>query len=185
MNVIRMLIWGGSLASLRGRGGVIHFDESWVMEKAASEDLDQVGRLARQWDVLPILYTQKPSGQLNIGLKGYISRADRAHQGPCRSACRARTVRSGGQPGGAGADHRGTLRRHRQRAELEQPAAPATPGRPSRALRGSVFYYADLRSRFAAVEVRPSDEFIKMASSRPPEDVARREREKEGSPIAA
>ncbi|WP_460004032.1 ATP-binding protein [Microbacterium xylanilyticum] len=184
MNVIRMLIWG-SLASLRGRGGVIHFDESWVMEKAASEDLDQVGRLARQWDVLPILYTQKPSGQLNIGLKGYISRALIGHiKDPVEA--RAALELFGLE------DNRVAL--ERITAERYDGTGSGLnwnslqhlphPEDPSRALRGSVFYYADLRSRFAAVEVRPSDEFIKMASSRP-EDVARREREKEGSPIAA
>jgi len=177
MNIIRMLIWGG-MSALRGRGGVIHFDESWIMEKAAPGDLDQIGRLAASWNVLPILYTQRPSGQMQAGLKGYISRGLIGHikdEQEARAALdmyglggneamlrriTAPDTLSGGK--GANWDSLKALR-------------DDTTGK---LLRGAVFYYVDLHGRVAPVEVTLSPDFLKIASTTPA-DVERRRLERE------
>ncbi len=182
MNLIRMLIWGG-MSALRGRNGVIHFDESWILEKAAPADLDMVGRLARKWRVLPFLYTQKPSGQRDIGLKGYVSRALIGHikdEKEARAALEMFDLE----------DNVDYLRRITAPRYLADGAGvnwdslqhlPRTDGGPG-VLRGSVFYYADLRNRVAPVEVILNEEFIRMLQVTP-EDVARKKREAQLSAV--
>jgi len=177
LNIIRMLIWGG-MAALRNRGGVIHFDESWVMEKAAPSDLDQIGRLARAWNVLPILYTQKPTGQHAVGLKGYISRGLIGHIRDEREAQAALEMFNLG-------DNQAMLRRitagdtSSDGAQLNFDSLRALRQPGGRGIvRGSVFYHVDLRGRVAPVEVVLNPEFLKISSTTP-EDVARRHAERE------
>jgi len=176
MNIIRMLIWGG-MAALRGRSGVIHFDESWIIEKAAPADLDQVGRLARKWDVLPVLYTQKPSGQMSIGLKGYVSRGLIGHiKDPDEARC---ALEMFGLEGNTELLRRITAERYlADGAGLNWDSLQALPAPSGGVLRGSVFYHVDLRNRVAPVEVTLNPEFLRLASTTP-EDVARRRRERE------
>lgn len=178
MNIIRMLIWGG-MSALRHRGGaVIHFDESWVMEMGAAGDLDQVGRLARSWDVLPILYTQKPSLQRKIGLKGYLARGLIGHIKDTdeveavldifgqtgNSEMRRRISQDRFLSGGAGLNW----------DSLQHLPNPDGKG----VARGAVFYYVDMKSRVAPVEVTLSAEFLRNASTNP-DDVRRRRAERE------
>lgn len=180
VNIIRMLIWGG-MNALRHRGGAaVHFDESWVMEMGAAGDLDQVGRLARSWDVLPILYTQKPSLQRRIGLKGYLSRALIGHIQDSdeveavldmfKQTDNAEMRRRISQPrylsGGSGVNP----------DSLQHLTDPAT----GRVLRGAIFYHVDMRNRVAPVEVTLNEEFLRLSSTRP-DDVARRRRERQGA----
>lgn len=176
MNIIRMLIWGG-MSALRGRGGVIHFDESWIMEKAAPGDLDQVGRLARSWNVLPILYTQKPSGQKAIGLKGYISRGLIGH---IKDETEARAaLEMFGLESNTELLKRITTERYlADGSGVNWDSLQALPHPGGGVLRGSVFFHIDLRNRVAPVEVTLNPEFLKLASTTP-EDVARRKRERE------
>jgi hypothetical protein len=174
MNIIRMLIWG-SMNALRHRGGAaVHFDESWVMELAAPGDLDQIGRLARSWDVLPILYTQKPSLQRKIGLKGYLSRGLIGHisdpdevdavldifSQSDNDEMRRRIPAPQYLSGGAGLNP-DSLR--------HLPNPKGTPG----VARGAVFYHVDMKNRVAPVEVTLSEEFLRISSTNP-DDVRRR-----------
>jgi hypothetical protein len=180
MNLIRMLIWGG-MAALRLRNGVIHFDEAWIMEKAAPEDLDAVGRLARKWRVLPMMYTQKPSGQESIGLKGYISRALIGHikdADEARAALRMFDLE----------DNTEYLRRITaprylsDGAGLNWDSLQSLPNPNGRGVaRGSVFYFADLRNRVAPVEVNLSDDFIRRLQLTP-QDLSRRKLEEATTP---
>lgn len=164
MNIIRMLLWGG-MAAFRHKGGVIHLDESWVVEKSAPDELDQIGRLARAWDILPVLYTQKPSVQSRLGLKGYISRA---LIGSIKDEDEARAALE-------------LFNLDKNTRYLERLVAPEyLPGgkalnpqslRPlvdsdGQVFRGSVFYYADLRNRVAPVEVSLSEEFLSLARAK-------------------
>lgn len=164
MNIIRMLLWGG-MAAFRHKGGVIHLDESWVVEKSAPDELDQIGRLARAWDILPVLYTQKPSVQRRLGLKGYISRA---LIGSIKDEDEARAALE-------------LFNLDKNAHYLERLIAPEyLPGgkalnpqslRPlvdsdGQVFRGSVFYYADLRNRVAPVEVSLSEEFLSLARAK-------------------
>ena len=176
MNIIRMLIWGG-MAALRGRDGVIHFDESWIMEKAAPSDLDQVGRLARTWGVLPILYTQKPSLQLSIGLKGYISRGLIGHikdEDEARAA-----LKMFGLEDNTALLRRITAERYlSDGAGLNWDSLRALRDERGGLARGSVFLHVDLRNRVAPVEVTLNPDFLRLASTSP-EDVTRRRRREE------
>ena len=179
MNIIRMLIWGG-MNALRHRGGAaIHFDESWVMEMGAAGDLDQVGRLARSWDVLPILYTQKPSLQRRIGLKGYLSRAlighlkddaevdavlDMFNQRE-NTEMRRRLQQPRFLSGGSGVNW----------DSLQHLTEPGPDGK-TQVVRGSVFYHVDMKNRIAPVEVTLAEEFLRLSSTNP-DDVRRRREE--------
>lgn len=178
MNIIRMLIWGG-MNALRHRGGAaIHFDESWVMEMGAAGDLDQVGRLARSWDVLPILYTQKPSLQRKIGLKGYFTRLLIGH------------IKDKDEVEAA-LDIAGQLENEEMRRRISTPRymsggaglnwdslqhLPSPDGKG--VLRGSVFYHVDMKNRVAPVEITLSEEFLRASSTRP-EHVRQRREERE------
>lgn len=178
MNIIRMLIWGG-MNALRHRGGAaIHFDESWVMEMGAAGDLDQVGRLARSWDVLPILYTQKASLQRKIGLKGYFSRALIGH---IKDKDEVEAV----------LDMFGQTDNEEMRRRISQPrylsggsglnwdSLQHLPNPDGRGVsRGAVFYYVDMKNRVAPVEITLAEEFLRLASTNP-DDVRRRRAERE------
>lgn len=178
MNIIRMLIWGG-MNALRHRGGAaVHFDESWVMEMGAAGDLDQVGRLARSWDVLPILYTQKPSLQRNIGLKGYLSRALIGH---IKDKDEVEAV----------LDMFGQSGNEEMRRRISQPRylsggtglnwdslqhLPKADGKGVE--RGAVFYHVDMKNRVAPVEITLAEEFLRLSSTNP-DDVRRRRAERD------
>lgn len=172
MNVIRMLVWGG-MAALRHRSGVLHLDESWIMEKAAPEDLDQIGRLARAWEVLPILYTQRPSGQQQIGLKGYISRGLIGHIKDENEARVALDMFGLGE----NVDYMNRITSERYLSDgvaANWDSLMALPNEAGGVQRGSVFYHVDIRGRVAPTEVRLSPSFLKLASTTPDEVRRRR-----------
>lgn len=178
MNIIRMLIWGG-MNALRHRGGAaVHFDESWVMEMGAAGDLDQVGRLARSWDVLPILYTQKPSLQRKIGLKGYLSRVLIGHIKDKDEV--DAVLEMAGQSDNAEMRRRISTPRFLSGGSglnwdsLQHLPNPDGPG----VARGAVFYYVDMKNRVAPVEVTLAEEFLRNSSTNP-DDVRRRRAERE------
>jgi len=180
LNVIRMLVWG-SLASLSSRRGVLHFDESWMLEKASPSDLDEVGRLCGQWGVFPIFYNQRPSGPLKIGLKGYISRFLIGHIKDEEEAAAALQLANIDNPR---ALERITAERyHGDGGGLNWDSLQHLPDGNGGVARGSVFYYADLRNRLATIEHRPSDEFLRLGDQSP-EGISRRQREKEESLLA-
>lgn len=180
LNVIRMLVWG-SLASLSSRRGVLHFDESWMLEKASPSDLDEVGRLCGQWGVFPIFYNQRPSGPLKIGLKGYISRFLIGHIKDEEEASAALQLANIDNPR---ALERITAERyHGDGGGLNWDSLQHLPDGSGGVARGSVFYYADLRNRLATVEHRPSDEFLRLGDQSP-EGISRRKREKEEALLA-
>lgn len=178
MNIIRMLIWGG-MNALRHRGGAaVHFDESWVMEMGAAGDLDQVGRLARSWDVLPILYTQKPSLQRKIGLKGYLSRGLIGHIKDKDEV--DAVLEMFGQSDNAEMRRRiSTPRFLSGGSGLNWDSLQHLPNTDGPGIaRGAVFYYVDMKNRVAPVEVTLAEEFLRMSSTNP-DDVRRRRAERE------
>ncbi|MEK6345381.1 MAG: hypothetical protein V4737_16325, partial [Curtobacterium sp.] len=77
-SIVRMMI-RGSVMALSSRSGVLHVDEAWMAELAAQDELNTVGRLARQKDVLMMLYNQTPSGPLRTGLGNFTSRFLNGH----------------------------------------------------------------------------------------------------------
>lgn len=177
VNLLRMLV-RGSMIALTGRGGVIHMDEAWVLERAAPDELNDIGRLARSQKVLPILYTQTPQGPLNLGLAGYISRGFLGHMSDAEQASAGlRLFRADTEA----ALTRVTAPEHLAGGQglnwnslkaLRDPATKAV-------MRGAVFYYADLKERFAPVEVRLPADFLRLASTNP-DDVAQRLRDGNG-----
>lgn len=181
MNIIRMLIWGG-MSALRHRGGAaIHFDESWVMEMSAPGDLDQIGRLARSWDVLPMLYTQKPSLQRTIGLKGYLSRGLIGHIRD--DAERDAVLDLFNQQNNDELRRRITAPRYLsgdgQALNWDSlQHLPRTKAEGGGVHRGAVFYHVDMKSRVAPVEITLSEEFLRLSSTNP-DDVRRRHQERE------
>lgn len=173
MNVIRMLLWGGMSALRHRQGAAVHFDESWVVEMSAPGDLDQIGRLSRSWDILPVLYTQKPSLQVSAGLRGYFSRGFIGHiKDPAE---RDAALEIFGQEKNDEMRRRITQGRHlsgdsgANYDSLQHLASP-DGGAPTR---GSVFYHVDIRGRVAPVEVSLNEEFLSLART-DPDEVRRR-----------
>lgn len=177
VNLLRTLVWAGA-SQLAHRGGVIHLDESWILEKADPQVLDEIGRLMRSWAVNLWLYTQRPSAHLEMGLKGYLSRGLIGH---LKSKIEARSAldlfgydneelvdRITASAYIADGKVLNPLALHAQYRTDEQGNREST--------RGSVFYYIDLKNRAVPTEIKLSEEFLYMASSTP-EVVARREAE--------
>lgn len=178
VNLLSMLL-RGSLIALSGRGGVLHMDEAWVLERAAPDELNEIGRLARSMNVLPILYTQTPTGPLKMGLKGYFSRGLVGHIadseeasaalelfGARRPETHARVIAPESLAGDQGMNFNSLkalweVNKDTGKRELK---------------RGSEFLYGDLKQRFAATTVMLPAEFLRLASTTP-EDVAARRRE--------
>lgn len=175
VNLLRMLV-RGSMIALRGRGGVLHMDEAWVLERGTPDELNEAGRLARSMQVLPIFYTQTPTGPLRLGLKGYFSRglighisdADEAGAalelfGAQRPETHARVIAPESLSDGQGANWN----------SLKALWTPRDESGTRKLIRGSEFLYGDLKQRFAATTVIMPEEFLKQASTTP-EDVNRR-----------
>ena len=176
VNVIYQMVMGSTVA-LNGRGGVLQIDESWVVEKAAPDALDQIGRLSRSMNVLPVLYTQKPSGPLNAGLTGYFSRGLIGHISDKDEAEAGLNLFKSNTPGIL---HRvmekGNTAAHNSNGAVNWDSLKALRDDDRKVLRGSVFYMSDLRGRIAPVEFVLPDEFLALSSTTPA-DVARRKAE--------
>lgn len=65
----------GSASALMKRQGVIFFDEAHLPFKSNPDDMQVLGRLAREWEVLLVPMTQKASDLRDAGMKAYISRS--------------------------------------------------------------------------------------------------------------
>lgn len=176
MNIIRMLLWG-SVAALRHRAGIIHFDESWVMEKGVPADMDQIGRLTRSWGILPVLYTQKPKAQVDMGLKGYISRALIGHIKDGHEAKAALSIFDA-QDNEYMLDRITANRYLTDNAGLNWNSLQTLPNpNGTGVVRGSVWFYFDLHNRIAPVEVTLTKRFLDLVASGS-EDIQRREKAK-------
>ena len=180
VNLLRMLL-RGSLIALRGRGGVLHMDEAWVLERATPDELNEAGRLARSMNVFPIFYTQTPTGPLKLGLKGYFSRGLIGHISDSDEAAAALELFGAQRPETHGRVIAPETLSGDQGANYNSLKAlwtrdPVTGRR--KLLRGAEFMYGDLKQRFAATTVILPAEFLEQASTTP-EDVARRLREQQ------
>lgn len=180
VNLLRMLL-RGSLIALRGRGGVLHMDEAWVLERATPDELNETGRLARSLNVLPIFYTQTPTGPLRLGLKGYFSRGLVGHISDSEEASAALELFGASRPethARVVADENGEDGQGANWNSLKALWTPRDPNTDKRTLiRGAEFMYGDLKRRFAATTVIIPQEIIKILSTTP-EDVKARERER-------
>lgn len=164
--LIRMQV-RGSVMALSGRGGVAHFDEAWMVEASAQDELDRVGRLARQKNVLLAIYTQTPSGPLESGLGNYVSRF---LNGMITDEAEARAGMEF-----AAISHPTVLERISARkgnpAALGAMKVVGPDGLES--VRGSVFYHRDLFGRFAPVEVVLPPSFLALSGTSPEQIRAR------------
>lgn len=177
--LVRMMVFGAAsaLADRGTQGGVLMLDEAWVMLAAGRSEIDRLGRLARSWNVMPMLFTQKVTDFLDAGLEGYISRGlilplgdeDQSRAAfelfgleptPERISRNTATATVGGSDGEGGAPNWASMR------HLRDPRTKET-------LRGSIAYYCDLSGRAVPVQVDIPKWFIELASTNP-EDIARR-----------
>lgn len=187
VNLARMIVRAG-MTALRGRGGVLMMDEAWVLDLAAADELDELGRVARQYDVLPVYMTQTPSKPAERGIGKYFSRgfighikrstgsgeADEAQAaldlfGIDDSRVKARIEADAHLPGGAGHNWN-TLK-----AVWDDPSA-----KDRTLLRPAQFYHSDLSNSIAPVTIEIPAEFMELASTNP-EDLRRRLAAQQGS----
>ncbi|MFC4225493.1 hypothetical protein [Lysinibacter cavernae] len=174
VNVIRMMVRGG-LFSLAGRGGVLNLDESWVVEKARPDELDEIGRLARSMKVLVALFTQRPSGPRDLGLKGYFSRGAVGHLKDEVEAGAALDLFNANSPEALERvkDHEFLTNNAGVNPNSLKALWEELGNDERRLLRPAVFYHADLRNSFAPVEVTIPQSFLDLASTNP-DDIERR-----------
>ena len=164
------------MVSLSGRAGVLHMDEGWVMQQAAPDELEQIGRLARSQNVLPMLYTQTPSGPLNAGLKNFTSRGAIGHISDEFEARAGMSL--------FGAENDELVSRVTEKEYLSGGSGvnwnslkalwSTEPSGKRTLLRPAVFFHSDLKNSIAPVEVWIPQSFLDLASTNP-EDVRRRE----------
>lgn len=180
VNLARMIVRAG-MTALRGRGGVLMMDEAWVLDLAAADELDELGRVARQYDVLPVYMTQTPSKPAERGIGKYFSRgfighikrstglgeADEAQAamdlfGIDDPQVKGRIEADAFLPGGRGTNWN-TLK-----AVWDDPSS-----KTRELLRPAQFYHSDLSNSIAPVTVEIPAEFMELASTNP-EDLRRR-----------
>lgn len=183
VGLVRMMVFGSAMA-LTGRRGVLHFDEAWIATLAGPDELERLGRLARSQQVLPVLYTQRVTDVVKIGLSGYISRGIIMHlkdESEARAACELfkleptperinRITASERSGGGSSESKEGALNWNSFKA-LFKP----DPRDPSKRInvRGSVGIHVDLHGRAVPVVQDLPPEFLEMTSTNP-EDIRRR-----------
>lgn len=179
VNVMKQIV-RAAVTNLSGRGGVLHIDEAWVYEKAAPDELVELGRLARSQNVLVVLYTQTPKGPLSLGLGGFISRGLVGHipaEGEDTSQAAAGLKLFGSEsPSILGR----VVAREKESGANNFNSLKALwdvdPGTGKRTLvRPAVWYHADLNGNVAPVEVKIPDSFFVLASTNP-DDIADREK---------
>lgn len=166
-NAIRMLSRAGTVGLAR-KGGVLHFDEGWVLDKLAPGELEAQGRLARELGVLIQVYTQTPSGPVEnktakyvgSGAMGYVEDPDEAvaamrmmkFRDPLDQRVLDRLVAPRNDAGQADGINRQSLQTLFKKDSRE-------------VVRGSVFYLSDATRRLAPVEVILPKSFLKQVST--------------------
>lgn len=157
MAALRLLVLSSGYA-LANRGGVVFFDEAWILMtgNGARSELDRLGRLARSWNFLPVLLTQRVQDAVRAELTGFFSRIIglALPREEAAAACELMRI----QP----AEWR-----------VSRWAAPA--GDPDgfrayrdgagRVVRGSRCYLMDLRGRVGVVEIDLPGEMLKLFST--------------------
>lgn len=180
--LVRMLVFGSAMA-LTGRRGVLHFDEAWIATLAGPEELNRLGRLARSQGVLPVLYTQRVTDVVKIGLAGYISRGLIMHlkdESEARAACqlfkleetpeRINRITTSERSGGSSESKEGALNWGSFKALFKTDPLDSTKRIN---VRGSVGLHVDLHGRAVPVVQDLPPEFLEMVSTNP-EDIRRR-----------
>lgn len=163
--MVRSLVVASSMA-LAGRDGVVMLDEAWVFTDAGATELDRLGRLARSQRVLPMLFTQRVSDALRVGLANYISQVivlPIQEEEEARAALKL-----------AGLDAT-TPRVERLRARAVVGDQQPQPNLKSmralvdpvtrEVLRGAIGLYSDLNGRTIPVEISIPPEFVRHAST--------------------
>lgn len=171
LGLIRMMVFGSAMA-LTGRYGLLHLDEAWTFLQAGREEIEQLGRLARSQQVLPLLYTQRVKDATDAGLAGYISRGlimSIEDEAEAMEACKLFKLDPTPER-----MSRITARATRGGAPNWKSLKPLRDGEGGDVLRGSVCLYSDLSGeRTVPVEVRIPDFFFAKASTNPL-DIARK-----------
>ncbi|MHA3723752.1 ATP-binding protein [Leucobacter sp. HY1910] len=186
VNIIQMMV-RGAMMSLTGRAGVLHIDEGWVLQQAAPDELEQIGRLSRSQNVLPMIYTQTPSGPLDAGMGNFISRGMVGHIkdqeealagmqlfGAVSEELIGRVSEMEYLSGGAGVNWNSL----KALWHLDEETGKR------QLLRPAVFYHSDLKNAIAPVEVHIPPSFFELASTNP-EDVRRRTEQAERRAVLA
>lgn len=176
--LIRMLVRGTTLAvrprSPFEKAGVVFFDESWIFLDSAGNELEALGRLAREWRTTLVLGTQRlsdaaglmdhissgfvlPQGsreQARIALEGV--RLEATEERVRRLTAKARTSDDGS---GRSALNWDSMRHLRDDA--------------GKVLRGTLGIYADMHDRAVVTEFRLPEWFLALSSTNVREKAAR------------
>ena len=181
LSLVRMAVFGSAMA-VSGRAGVVMLDEAWIFLGAGRNQVEELGRVARSQQVLPILFTQRVTDALKAELTGYISRGlilPIEDPDEARAACMlfrldptperieritARKTIGDALTGGAAPNW----------ASMHALRDPQT----GRVLRGTIAIYADLVGRQIPVEISIPPAFLARSSTNPEDIRARQEAER-------
>ncbi len=181
LSLIRMAVFGSAMA-VSGRAGVVMLDEAWIFLGAGRNQVEELGRVARSQQVLPILFTQRVSDALRAELTGYISRGlilPIEDPDEARAACAlfrldptparieritAKKTIGDALTGGAAPNW----------ASMHALRDPQT----GRVIRGTIAIYADLVGRQIPIELSIPPAFLSRSSTNPEDIRARQEAER-------
>lgn len=170
LNLIRQVTLG-AMNAMSGRDGVLHLDEAWIFMKGGASEMDEIGRIARSTQVLPILYSQTVTDALKANLSGYISRQIILPiTDPEEAVAALELSRLEATPERIKAITAGAL--HGAAPNMESHRALRDPV-TGKVTRGTIGIYCDLADRAIPVEILIPDWFLKKASTNA-DDIARR-----------
>lgn len=165
--LVRMMVFGSANA-VTGRDGVVMLDEAWVFLQSGMEEMDRLGRLARSQRVFPMLFTQRVSDAVSVGLVDFISRGIILPLGSEKeavAACelfgldptpeRIKRITADATIGGSGT---GTAPNYKSMRALHEPGT-------RKVIRGTVGIYADLAKRAVPVQIDLSPVFLSRSST--------------------
>lgn len=159
---VRLMVYGSS-AAFRNRKAVVFFDEAWTFLQGGPAEMEKLGRLARVYDFLPIMMTQRVTDATNAGVENYISRVITLplHETEGAAACKILGIKP--------------TRDRLKRMAIQKP----TDGRPAswnsmhaivdphtrEVKRGTIGWYRDLAGDAMTFEAKIPDWFVRLASS--------------------
>lgn len=168
---VRNMVYGSQTA-LAHRQGVVMFDEAWVFLEGGQAEVDRLGRTGASMEVQVMMFTQKVSDAVNVGLVNYISRMlCLAIEEPEEAVAALQLMRWEDAPAWVLGRIRAKARKGKafNWSSLRALIEPET----RRVVRGSVALYNDLGGRVVPAEIVIPKWFMDLASTNP-DDIARR-----------
>lgn len=194
---VRMVVLAATMSLSGDNGGWIAMDEAWMFLQSDPREIERLGRLARQQNILPLLFTQRAKEIVDAQLSGFISRvfvgpmpiadsSDPAAVEDVRAACRLARVDPDQYV------DRITQSKFSETNELEGSEAVQNvksmyplKDADGNVTRGTLWLTSDMKGRVGMVEALLTKDFLFRASTNPNDVRKRRELKRERELVLA